>query len=291
MNAIVPAGTPIAVVAPCGVYDPAKLDEGLRIARAFGHDVRPFPGMLKPHRYLAADDDARLAHLVEALTSPDYGAVWIARGGYGLTRLLPRLPVDDLVARPVIGFSDVTALFAALHPKVYPLIHAPMPHSLPATDEASRTHLFDLLAGAPLPALHGESWIGGEARGWLCGGNLAVLAALCGTPWQLDADGAILVLEDIGEAPYRIDRLLQQLVSAGVLEGVAGIALGEFTKCDPPDGSGWTLRDVLLDHLRPLGVPVVGNLPVGHGAANRAFPWGARARLADGRLAWEPVAR
>lgn len=285
MSALIAPGTPIAVVAPCGVHDPGRFQAGLEIARAAGHDLRPFPDLLRPHRYLASPDDQRLAQLREALTDPGYGAVWIARGGYGLTRLLDRLDLEGLPRKPVIGFSDVTALHTALHQAgLGPAIHGPVVHSLPVTDAASQAHLWDLLAGRSVEALVGEPWVGGEARGPLVGGNLCLLAAGCGTRYQLDARGAILVLEDVGEVPFRLDRMLQQLRSAGVLDGVVGVAFGRFVQCNPPDGATWTLRDVLLEAVADLGVPVVGELPIGHGAENRAFVVGSPARLSEGRL-------
>jgi muramoyltetrapeptide carboxypeptidase len=139
--------------------------------------------------------------------------------------------------------------------------------------------LFALLEGADRFLLEGEAWVNGSAEGPLVGGNLTLLASLCGTRHQLDARGAILVLEDFAEAPYRIDRMLQQLRSARALDGIHGVVLGDFVKCDPPAGATWGLRDVLLDHLGSLGVPVLAGLPIGHGERNRAFVWGARARL------------
>jgi len=287
MAGLVPPGTPIAVVAPSHAYDPDRFEAGLRIARERGDDLRPLPGLLQPHRYFAARTPHRLAQLVEALADDQYGAVWIARGGSGLTQLLEWLPYDRLPKRPVIGFSDVVALLIALATRVgSPGIHGPVVHSLPLTDQASLDHLFDLLEGRPVAPLEGHTWIDGEASGPLVGGNLCMLASIAGTPYQLDARGAILVLEDVTEAPYRIERSLQQLRSAGVLDGVRGVAVGSFTDCEPPPGATWSLREVLLDHLGPLEVPVVGSLPIGHGPANRAFPWGATATLAGGRLSW-----
>lgn len=281
-------GHRVAVVAPCGVHDPARLERGLELARGFGVDVVPFPDLLRPVRYLAASDEHRAEQLIEALTDPRWSAVWIARGGYGMTRLLPRMAALPPVHKPVLGFSDVTALFCAMRTWGWTgAIHAPVVHSLAVTDPGSLEHLFALLAGQAVPALRGESWIEGRASGPLIGGNLSLIAALCGTPWQLHARGAILVLEEIGEPAYRVDRLLQQLVSAGVFDDVAGVAVGELVDCRAPEGATYTLRDVLLDHLAPLGVPVVGGLPIGHGAANRAFPWGVAATLGNGALAWD----
>ena len=202
----------IAVVAPSHAFDPGRLRRGLAIARAAGFDVQPLPDLMQPVRYLAASDDHRAGQLVQALTSDAYDAVWMVRGGSGLGRILDRLDEVALSpSRPVIGFSDVTSLFCALHQRGGgPLIHGPVLHSLEQTEVADRDHLWDLLRGrAPAP-MAGQAWAEGEAEGWLCGGNLCVLASLCGTRWQLDATGAIVVLEEIGEHPYRIDRSLQQ---------------------------------------------------------------------------------
>jgi len=276
---------PIAVIAPSSAFDPDKLAVGLAMAREQGLDVQPLPNLLDPVRTLAHSDAHRAAQLIEALTSDRYGAVWMVRGGYGLTRILDRLDGVSLPPRPILGFSDVTALFAALHPRgVGPLIHAPMPHSLASNDAESQAHLWDLVAGRPTAPMSGTEWVAGEADGPLVGGNLTMLATLCGTPWQLDASGSILVLEDVGEYPYRLDRALQQISSAGGFDGVAGIALGEFSNCWAPEGADWTLDDVLLDHLGPLGVPIVADLPIGHGTRNLAFVWGETARLHQGTL-------
>lgn len=161
-----------------------------------------------------------------------------------------------------------------------------MLHTLVDTDAASLDQLFDLLAGEPVEPLQGETWVEGEATGWLCGGNLCMLAATAGTRHQLRARDAIVILEEVDEVPYRVDRLMQQCLSAGVFDGVRGVALGSFTNCSPPADASWTLRDVLMDHLAPLGVPVLAGLPVGHGSENHAFPWGVPARIAGGSLSW-----
>ena len=278
----IPRGTPIAVVAPSHAFDRDRLARGISIARERGHVLHLLPDLLQPHRYFASPAPQRLAHLHEALTSPDFGAVWIARGGSGLTQLLPMLRIEG-PPRPVIGFSDVSALHAALVRANFPAIHGPVLHSLPQTDAASLDHLFRHLDGQPTAPLDGSSWIPGAARGRIVGGNLTVLAALCGTPHQLDAKGAILILEDIGEAPYRVDRALTQLRNSGVFEGVVGLAIGEMVGCHPQDTT-WTLRDAFMEHLEPLGVPVLGELPFGHGSANRALPLGGSAQISGDQL-------
>ncbi|MCA9571428.1 MAG: LD-carboxypeptidase [Myxococcales bacterium] len=283
---MIPRGAPIAVIAPCGAYDPDRFAHGLRIAADRGHDLRPLPGLLQPHRYLAAPDDVRLAHIVEALSDPAYAAVWVARGGYGLTRILDRLDPADLARKPIIGFSDVTALFAKLYAHgLGPCVHGPVVHSLPITDAASLDALFALLDGERTD-LAGEMWVEGAVEAPVVGGNLCLLAATAGTPDQLDASGHILVLEEIGEPGYRMDRLLQQCRSAGVFDGVVGVVLGELVSCRAPEGADWTVEDMVREHLEALGVPVLAGVPVGHGARNHPFVWGDRAALRDGRLTW-----
>lgn len=271
---MLPPGARIAVVAPSGVYDPARLDRGLDLLRAWGYHPEPMPGLGRTFRYLAGEDEVRLEDLVAAF-SGGADAVWMARGGYGIGRLLRRLPFDDLRPVPFLGFSDGTALLNPLHDRGLPAVHAPVLHSLADhCDAESRERLRRLLAGDAVGPLRGEALIPGDADGDLVGGNLCVLASLCGTPWQLRGAGRIVLLEEVGEVPYRVDRMLTQLVEAGCLDGVRGIALGEFLGAAPPPGARWTLRDVLLDRLAPLGVPVVAGLPVGHGPANHAFRLG-----------------
>ncbi len=281
---LVPAGAPIAVVAPSGAHNVERFEAGLAIARGLGFDLRPTEGLLQPHRYLAAPDEVRLGQLRDALTSPDVAAVWAARGGYGLTRIIDELDTRGVDRRPVIGFSDLTALFCALRGTEATCVHGPVVHSLPGTDDASRDHLARLLTGRPLEPMSGTAWVEGDAAGPMLGGNLCLLAATCGTRHQLDAAGGLLLLEEIGEPAYKVDRMLQQLVSAGVFRGVAGVVLGEFTDCRVPDGADYALQDVLLDHLAPLGVPVLAEVPIGHASANRAFVWGSVGRIQRGRL-------
>lgn len=276
----------VAVVAPCHAFDEARLARGVAIARERGLHLDLWPDLLRPHRYFAASDAHRLSQLREALASPDHDAVWLVRGGSGLGRLLRGLRPGELAPKTVIGFSDATALLAALHPHPgWRLVHAPVLHSLPDTDAASIDATFDALAGRPARRWGGETWAPGQAMGPVAGGNLVVLASLCGTPWQPDLRGHVLLLEEIGEQPYRIDRCLRQLLDAGALDGIAGVGVGHHVNCAPPAGASWTLRDVYVDSLSGLGVPIVGGLPFGHGPENHPFVWGDRVVLGDGGLA------
>lgn len=275
-------GTPIAVVAPCGAYNVERFEQGLAILRGWGHDLRPLPGNLQPDRYLAAPDEVRLAQLVEAWTDPAYGAVWVARGGYGLTRLLDDLPWGALPDRPILGFSDVTALFCGMHRRgIGTAVHAPVIHSLPGTDEASLEALRGMLSGET-PALTGRTAVEGVVEAPVVGGNLCLLAATAGTTHQLQAHDQIVVIEEVGEYAYRIDRMLQQVIAAGVLDGAVGVAVGELVDCRMPPGADYTAEDIVLEHLERLGIPVVVDVPVGHGARNVPFVWGQTMRLDAG---------
>jgi len=281
---MIEAGAPIAVVAPCGAYHVERFEQGLQIAREHGLNPVPLPGILQPWRTFAGTDSHRLDQLVEALCSEDFAATWIARGGYGVTRILDQIPWDQVAPRPVIGFSDVTALFCGLQRNQMGIaVHGPVVHSLPISDEASIRALVEVLHGGST-GFTGTSWVGGRATGPLVGGNLCLLAATAGTPDQLDARGSILVLEEVGEPAYRVDRMLQQLHSAGIFDGVRAVVLGEFVSCRVPEGADWSLDEMLLDHLRPLGVPVLAHAPIGHGSANHAFVWGSEATVDGDQL-------
>jgi muramoyltetrapeptide carboxypeptidase len=288
--AMLPDRCRIAVVAPAGMYSPERLQSGIATLRAWGWDPVLAPNAAAQFRYTAGSTDQRAADLTWAFTEPGLAAVWFARGGYGTFAAMADLPWQRLDGRPAIGFSDATALLSAMHQRGMPAIHGPVLQGLadPAADAPgavlvdadSRAVLHRLLATGVPTSLAGTRLCGPDrvVQGPVVGGNLTVLASLCGTSEQLRGKGAIVVLEELNEAPYRIDRLLSQLLASGGLDGVAGIALGDFLNCEPKDAD-WTLDDVLRDLLSPLGVPVLTGLPVGHGARNFAFPYGGLAEM------------
>lgn len=278
-----PAGARIAVVAPAGPADPDRVRQVPALIEAQGWQARVYPGCLAREGFLAGPDALRLADLQAAWDDDQVAAVWCLRGGYGSARLLGRFDLIGSRARPklLIGYSDITALHAQLDHAGVLTLHAPMPASdllLPGR-EADAAALFGLLrdglaAGtrwAP-PLAAGSLRIGGVARGRLVGGNLSLLAALCGTPWQPRTAGRLLFLEDVSESLYRVDRLLLQLAQAGLLDAAAGFLLGSFTEADDP-------LPVLQHHLGGLGKPVLGGWPAGHGTPHRPLPLGALAVL------------
>lgn len=275
-------GSQIGVIAPAGPVEAERLMKVGALFDAAGYRYRLYPGCAERTGYLAGPDEMRLADLHQALADDDISAIHCIRGGYGCMRLLDR--VDAALVRRqaklLIGYSDITALHALWAKEGLASLHAPMAASdivLPGR-EPDRDALFQLLQGGlrkgdvlaptldPAPraaGLHG----GGRCEGRLVGGNLSLVAALLGTPWAWPPQGAILFLEDISEALYRIDRLLTQLRLAGVLDAVRGFVIGSFTESVAPIG-------LLQQMLGALGKPLLAGWPTGHGTPNRPLPLG-----------------
>lgn len=277
----------VAVVAPSSPFDPDALEKGLQRLRMAGLEPRHDPGIFAKHRYLAGDDARRLSELQRAIDDPAVRAIWMARGGYGLMRLLGRLDLGRLAQDPkiLVGFSDATALHAAFGLAGVTSVHGPMVARLPLEPPRSQERVLAMLTSAEPPAAleGGRSIAAGAAEGRLRGGNLAMLGQLVGTPFMPDFHGAILVLEDVGERPYKLDRLWTHLSLAGALEGVAGVVLGQLTDCEEP-GADYTASAVLEELIAALGVPAVAGLTFGHGGENLALPLGTRARIGAGRI-------
>jgi muramoyltetrapeptide carboxypeptidase len=272
------AGDPVAIVAPSGPFDRESFDAGLAIIAKRYH-VQYEPGIFERHRYLAGQDARRLAELNAALGDPSIHAVFCARGGYGAMRLLQHLTPGPF-AKPIVGFSDITAihLWAQRHGHVS--IHGPVLTQLGRLSEATHERLFSLLeSGSPVAPLQGTAaFVEGTVEGPLLGGNLSVFTRLLGTPYLPPLDGTILLLEDNAERPYRLDRMWTHLELAGVFRKVRGIALGSFTRCDDRE-AGYTGEEVLRELAAATGLPCVAGFPVGHGEVNEPVPFGVHVRL------------
>jgi len=269
------------VIAPAGGFERGAFEAGLTlITRRYRAEYSH--GIFERQRYLAGDDARRLAELTAALTDPGIRAVFCARGGYGATRLLLRLGAAEPPGPPklLIGFSDVTALHLWLQAHGRLSIHGPVLTQLGRVPVATHERLFALLeSSSPPPALHGTAtYVGGAAEGPLLGGNLSVLTRMLGTPFMPALAGAILLLEDQGERPYRLDRMWTHLQLAGVFDRVSGIALGSFTACEEQDAP-YSSADVLRELAQGVGLPCAAGFPVGHGDVNEPVPLGARVRL------------
>jgi muramoyltetrapeptide carboxypeptidase len=276
------AGAAVRIVAPAGPVDPAGLAAGAREIAARGYGIHVAENAAAHTGYLAGGDGERLTALQAAIDDPAARAIWAARGGYGTTRILDDLRLDRLAADPpwVVGSSDLTALLLELWARHRVVsVHGPMAARLPDTDPRDAAATFALLGGGgPEPIDTLSPLVAGTARGPLVGGNLCVIAHCLGALDPRFADGAILFLEEVSERPYRIDRSLVQLARAGVLDGVAGVVVGELTACDPnPDGV--TAADVVRERLAGLGVRVATGYPAAHGARNRPFLHGGEAEL------------
>lgn len=295
-------GDTIGVVAPASPPpDPQNIDRAVAALETLGFKVRLAAHVRQRHGFLAGSDRDRAGDLMRAFTDRKVKAILCVRGGHGVTRLLPRLDFAAIRANPKIfvGYSDLTALHCALRARADLIsFHGPMlnadfvAHGFPKfTRESFRRTLMQPAApGGICTGYQGKTVSvlrGGTAAGELMGGNLTMLCALLGTPWQPSFRRKILCFEEINEAPYRLDRMLTQLLNAGLLPQVAGIAIGLCHGCEDVTarrGGEYrqTLADVFRERLLPLRVPVVTGLPFGHVAANATLPLGARAVL-DGR--------
>ncbi|MBO9998379.1 MAG: LD-carboxypeptidase [Cyanobacteria bacterium SID2] len=275
-------GDRLQVIAPSGcVCDRNAFDRGLAIWKAWGYQIELSSGWDDRHGYLAGRDEQRRKQLRRALVDPEVKGILCARGGYGGTRLLETWDWETSIApKWLIGFSDITSLLWSLAKQGISGVHGPLLTTLAEEPEWSQQRLFDWVRQKSIDPLQGRGWGAGTVTGRLFPANLTVATHLIGTALEPDLTGAILAFEDIGEAPYRIDRMLTHWRMSGRLEKVAGIALGRFSRSEV-DGNvpSFTADEVLLDRLSDLGVPVVSDLPFGHEGVNAALPVGVLVEL------------
>ncbi len=286
------AGDRIGIVAPSGGIPRERLDAGLDILR--GWDLEPVvaPHLLDDHPsgYLAGDDRDRAADLTRMWCDPTIAAVLCARGGYGAQRMVdlldwPAMRASLSASRPpkaLIGYSDITALHEAFAVRLgVATVHGPMCATETflkdaATQEHLRATLFAPEQTQVIAPPTARTLVPGRARGVLLGGCASLLASDLGTPWaRRSAAGGLLALEDVGEEDYRLDRILTQLLRSGWLDGVAGVLLGSWQDCGPYD----KLRELFLDRLGGLGVPVVEEFGFGHCPSTLTLPLGVPAVL------------
>lgn len=284
-------GDTIAIVAPGGpIANRDALNKGIAAIEAMGFRVRVDERIFESTGYLAGDDNARAEELMRAFEDPSIHAILGLRGGYGCSRLIPLLQETRLRHHPKIftGFSDLTTLHLYFHFRLgWIAVHGPLAVS-PALADASSgqsAHLLSLwsdpgyrpeLRFQQLETLHP-----GVAEGVLIGGCLSIVVASIGTPYEIQTKGKILFLEDQGEPPYRLDRMITHLRLSGKLQSLEGVLLGEFLDCEPTTGN-YTAMDTLRDLFASLGVPVLANFPAGHGINNWALPLGAKIRMDAG---------
>ncbi len=269
-------GDHLRVVLPSGTLrEPEALEQGISIWRSRGYRVELSPGFDARWGYLAGTDSDRRQQLTLALKDPGCRGILSGRGGFGTARLLEHWTWPPQCRKWLIGFSDITSLLWSLAQQGVAGVHGPVLTTLAAEPNWSLQRLFDWVEGCPLPPLNGTGWGGGQASGILLPANLTVATHLLNTPTQPDFRGVILALEDVSEVPYRIDRLLTQWRMSGAFQHIKAIALGRFSQCAPPPNiPGFTVEEVLRDRLGDLGIPIVSDLPFGHGGPNAALPVG-----------------
>jgi len=278
-HAIAPGAT-LAIAAPGGPIDAELLAAGVQRWQQAGFRVVHRDDVTARYGYLAGDDARRVEELQGWVADASVDAILCGRGGYGCDRILDTLDPEPFrkARKPLLGYSDITALLlwqqrqAGLRG-----FHGPM---LDGDPESVRIAA-DLLTGRqPVPfELAGRGHGGGRAEGRLLGGNLMLVTASIGTAWEIDTRGAILLLEEVNELPYRIDRMLQQLRGAGKLDGLVGIGAGDLSSCCDDRYPELDVLTVVGQIAERQGLPLVSGLPFGHALPNHAWPYGARATI------------
>jgi muramoyltetrapeptide carboxypeptidase len=285
-------GDVIGVVAPAGpIPDPARIDAGVRYLERMGYRVLPGKHIHQVAGYLAGNDRERIDDLHAMFRNKHVRAIFCLRGGYGSPRLLSRLDYQLIRKHPklLVGYSDITALQLALWKKCRLVtFHGPMVVSDmagvidPLTEESfwplvTEPGKHELLQRQSMP--RHDALRPGRARGIILGGNLSLIAALMGTPFLPSFRASLLALEEIGEEPYRIDRMLNQLSQAGILPSARAILCGQFTDCGPKDTShpSASVNEILEQHSAALRKPFLTNLPFGHVSAKVTLPFGVSA--------------
>lgn len=275
----------IALVAPSGILPDMKhVEQAEDNVRSLGWIPARGENVNALHGYLAGADELRLADLNQAINDDSIDAIWCVRGGYGAMRLLPDIAYPSLREnpRPLIGFSDITALHAAIYAECGIVgFHAPTARGI--LTDFSRASLLSAVAGHQDScgiATEGRVLRAGKARGRLAGGNLALVTALMGTPWSVDFDGAILIIEDIDEAVYRVDRMLTQLLLAGALQRCAAMVIGDFRlPANEKDAENRQLDNVFAEAAEKAGIPCFSGAPFGHIADQWTIPLGAMGEM------------
>jgi muramoyltetrapeptide carboxypeptidase len=278
-------GDTLGIIAPSSPFQQDTFDQGLAVLQAMGFQTCLADGLFENQGYLAGSDERRSAQLQQMFADDSIQGIICARGGYGALRFLALLDFA-LIAKhpkPFIGFSDITALHQAFLTKANLVtFHGPMVCSLGKNDSASRKVMEDILTGmavSKLMAAEPRPLRKGVAQGTVVGGNLATLCHLLATPFIQPLEGKVLLLEEVNEAPYRIDRVLTQMKMAGCFKGLAGVMVGQFEGCGPQE----LIEHILLDCFDDENLPIAAGFDVGHGQRNHTVVLGVQARLDTGR--------
>ncbi len=281
-------GDLIRIVTPASPLPREKMQPALDLFASEGYRVELGKHALDADDYLAGKDQDRAQDLTDAFADPEVAAVFCARGGYGCARLMPYLDIPKMAASAKLfcGFSDITTLHLALNQCGLPTLHSPMPITLSSPrDEWVYESLRRMLKGnveIPADAPKGEPVNGGIAEGEVTGGCLCLIGDSVGTPYPFNPEGKIVIIEDVDEAPHRVDAMLTHLLNANIIQKAAGLVIGEMTRTDERidegiGGKSW--RHIVTERLAPIGIPMILNYPFGHAPQMLSLPMGIRARL------------
>jgi muramoyltetrapeptide carboxypeptidase len=277
---LVPGDT-IAVLAPASPFSRDKFIRGLTILKEMGFKIEIPPGLFSSKGYLAGDDNHRAELLNYVFKSPEIKAVICARGGFGSIRILDKIDYDVVRNNPKIfvGFSDISSLLTVIYERCgLVTFHGPTVTSLADADKETISALFSMLTSQKVISIYDSNIISvkpGVAKGRVMGGNLTTLCHLVGTPFEPEFNGHILFLEDRGEAPYRIDRMLTQMKMAHCFDNLAGIILGSFSGC----GGISHVIQIFVDCFAPFDFPILAGVKAGHETTNIVLPIGLEATL------------
>ena len=274
-------GDIIGIVSPAGPVDHEALKPGLAVVEKMGFQARVTEEVFSKTGYLAGSDKDRAKSLNQSFLDPKISAIFCARGGFGSLRILPFLDYDTIGRHPkiLIGFSDITALLSTIYHRCSLVtFHGPTVSSSSPADDMTQSALFDALSSESPVVLSAQSGTvvnSGTVTAPVIAGNLTTFCHLIGTPYSPDFSGHIVIFEDIGEAPYRVDRMLTQMKFAGCFAGISGIVIGQFKNC----GSNDEIAAIFAYVFRDLDIPVISGFGIGHSRPNVAIPIGLVATL------------
>ena len=282
-------GDRVALAATARFVTPAEMAPAMAVLESWGLQVEVPEGLYAAEGQLAGNDVHRAALLQRLLDDPDIKAIFCVRGGYGTVRIIDRLDFTIFARRPkwIVGYSDVTVLHSHIHRLLgLPTLHGTMPINFPPLAEAAVPSLESLKewlfeGRCRMDFETGALSRQGEAEGVVVGGNLSILYSLCGSGSQVDTRGKILLIEDLDEYLYHIDRMMQNLRRCGMLDGLAGLLVGGMTEMhDNTVPFGRTAEEIVAEAVADYGYPVAFGAPVGHlGTLNHALPLGVKMRM------------
>ena len=292
-------GDTVGLIAPASnAGENEDIRYAMDVIQSLGFKVKPGKNLFQRHAYLAGTDKSRAEDLNQMFRDSQVDAIFALRGGYGTPRILPMIDYQAIAKNPkaLVGYSDITALLHAIHLNTgLVTFHGPIakqsfsPYTLSEFKKVMMQPTAPVTIGSPPPFEVSEGnverenrltrIVSGKAKGPLMGGNLSLLTKLMGTPYQPDFKGRILILEEVSEEPYRVDGMLTHLWLTGKLHQLAGIVFGKCTECDWESGNSFSIEEVLTSRFKPLGIPTIRGLMMGHIRDQTTFPIGIEAEL------------